>query len=77
VSWCEIHHIEEWEHGGPTELNNLVMLCRVHHRLIHHSGWVVRIRDGLPEFLPPRWIDPEQKPRRNPHHDPPATSRRT
>jgi 5-methylcytosine-specific restriction protein A len=73
VSWCEIHHIEEWEHGGPTELNNLVMLCRAHHRLIHHSGWMVRIRDGLPEFIPPRWIDPEQKPRRNPHHDPPAT----
>jgi 5-methylcytosine-specific restriction protein A len=65
-SWCEIHHILEWEHHGHTELNNLAMLCRVHHRLIHHSGWAVRIRDGLPEFVPPKWIDPEQKPRRNP-----------
>nr|WP_255413901.1 HNH endonuclease signature motif containing protein [Pseudonocardia sp. MH-G8] len=37
-SWCEIHHIWEWEHGGPTELNNLVSLCKVHHRLIHDSG---------------------------------------
>ncbi|OZM75886.1 HNH endonuclease signature motif containing protein [Pseudonocardia sp. MH-G8] len=64
-SWCEIHHIWEWEHGGPTELGNLVSLCKVHHRLIHDSGWVVRIRDGLPEFIPPKWIDPEQKPRRN------------
>jgi hypothetical protein len=42
------------------------MLCRAHHRLIHHSGWIVRIRDGLPEFIPPKWIDPQQKPRRNP-----------
>jgi hypothetical protein len=52
-----------------TELNNLVSLCRVHHRLIHHSGWIVRIRDGLPEFIPPKWIDPLQVPRRNPQHD--------
>jgi hypothetical protein len=72
-SWCEIHHILEWENFGPTRLDNLVMLCRVHHRLVHYSGWVVRIRDGLPEFIPPRWIDPDQTPRRNPHHDPPLT----
>jgi hypothetical protein len=65
-SWSEIHHILWWEHGGPTELANLVMLCKVHHRLIHHSGWVVRIRDGLPEFIPPKWICAEQRPRRNP-----------
>jgi hypothetical protein len=38
----------------------------VHHRLIHHSGWTVQIRDGRPEFIPPKWIDYEQRPRRNP-----------
>ena len=66
-SWCEIHHIHEWERGGDTALSNLVMLCSVHHREIHSSGWSVRIAaDGLPEFIPPPWIDLEQKPRRNP-----------
>ncbi len=64
VSWCEVHHIREWENGGSTRLDNLVMLCRVHHRQIHSTDWVVRIRDGLPEFIPPPWIDPEQRPRR-------------
>jgi 5-methylcytosine-specific restriction protein A len=64
VSWTECHHIIPWEHGGPTTLSNLVMLCRVHHRQIHSTDWVVRIRDGLPEFIPPPWIDPEQRPRR-------------
>jgi hypothetical protein len=65
--WCEIHHIHEWERGGDTALSNLVMLCSVHHREIHSSGWSVRIAaDGLPEFIPPPWIDLEQKPRRNP-----------
>ena len=64
ASWCEVHHIREWENGGPTRLDNLVMLCRVHHRQIHSTDWTVRIRDGLPEFIPPLWIDPEQRPRR-------------
>jgi 5-methylcytosine-specific restriction protein A len=45
-------------------LDNVVMLCRVHHRQIHSTDWTVRIRDGLPEFIPPPWIDPEQRPRR-------------
>jgi 5-methylcytosine-specific restriction protein A len=40
------------------------MLCRAHHRLIHSTDWVVRIRNGLPEFIPPKWIDVQQTPRR-------------
>ena len=63
-SWCEIHHIQEWEYGGETKLSNLVMTCRVHHRRIHFTEWTVRIRDGLPEFVPPTWVDREQRPRR-------------
>lgn len=64
MSWTEIHHIQPWEHGGETKLVNLVALCRVHHRQIHSTEWVVRIRDGLPEFIPPKWQDAEQRPRR-------------
>ena len=65
-SWCEIHHIKEWQDGGETALHNCVMLCRVHHRLLHHSEWLVRIHNGLPEFIPPAWIDPDRRPRRKP-----------
>ena len=65
-SWTECHHIIPWEHGGPTTLPNLVMLCRAHHRLLHLADWVVRIHDGLPEFIPPAWIDPDRRPRRKP-----------
>jgi len=64
MSWAEVHHIREWEFGGETRLDNLVALCRVHHRQIHSTDWTVRIRDGLPEFIPPKWVDVEQKPRR-------------
>jgi 5-methylcytosine-specific restriction protein A len=63
-SWSEVHHIHEWELGGETKLSNLVMLCRAHHRQIHSTEWIVRIRDGLPEFIPPKWVDRSQTPRR-------------
>jgi hypothetical protein len=32
---CEAHHIWHWEHGGPTDLENLVLLCWYHHRQQH------------------------------------------
>jgi len=74
-SWCEVHHILEWELGGPTNLDNLVMLCRFHHRLLHHPGWAVRIHHGHPEFIPPKWIDTQQIPRRRPQSHPVPTRR--
>jgi hypothetical protein len=33
------HHIQHWEHGGPTELWNLAHLCWHHHHLVHEGGW--------------------------------------
>jgi hypothetical protein len=35
--WCEGHHIWHWEHGGPTSLDNLQLLCRHHHRALHEG----------------------------------------
>ncbi|MDX3189955.1 DUF222 domain-containing protein [Streptomyces sp. MN03-5084-2B] len=68
---CQDHHIRHWADGGPTDLSNLVLMCAHHHRLLHRSGWEVRIAtDGLPEFLPPTFIDRRRKPRRNNLHQP-------
>ena len=52
---CHAHHIVHWADGGATSLDNLVLLCGHHHRLIHDSPWRVRIddQDRRPEFLPP------------------------
>jgi hypothetical protein len=64
--WCERHHITHHVDGGPTCLSNAVLLCGHHHRLIHGGDWQVRLgADGRPEFLPPAWIDPDRRPRRN------------
>ena len=36
--WCDAHHVEHWVNGGPTSLDNLVLLCRRHHRAVHEGG---------------------------------------
>src|SRR5690242_11469041 len=68
-SWCEVHHLLPWEDGGETKLANLLMLCRVCHRLVHHAGWDVRLIGGLAEFVPPVWIDPGSTPNGAPAAD--------
>jgi Domain of unknown function (DUF222)/HNH endonuclease len=35
--WCDAHHIVSWLDGGPTDLANLVLLCRRHHTEIHYQ----------------------------------------
>ncbi|MFI5935376.1 DUF222 domain-containing protein [Actinoplanes sp. NPDC051494] len=69
--WTDAHHIKHWINGGTTSLDNMVLLCRHHHRLIHHptADWTIRLgTDGHPEFVPPFTIDPTQRPRRNLYH---------
>jgi Domain of unknown function (DUF222)/HNH endonuclease len=65
-SWCDRHHIIDWIDGGPTDLANLTLLCRYHHTHFLQKGWSCRSnRDGLPEWIPPRCIDPAQRPQLN------------
>jgi hypothetical protein len=41
-TWCEAHHLRHWLHGGRTDLANLALLCRAHHRAVHEGGWRLR-----------------------------------
>jgi len=52
---CDAHHITHWIDGGPTSLDNLALLCRAHHTIIHTTGWQIRLNpvDRRPEFQPP------------------------
>ena len=40
------HHIEHWADGGETSLDNLVLLCRHHHHLVHEGGFVCEKSSG-------------------------------
>ncbi|MEM9713872.1 MAG: DUF222 domain-containing protein [Actinomycetota bacterium] len=39
---CDAHHLVHWADGGPTDLDNLALLCAFHHRLVHEGGWSAR-----------------------------------
>ena len=39
----DAHHVEHWAHGGATALDNLVLLCRRHHRAVHEGGFRVAL----------------------------------
>jgi len=36
------HHVTWWSRGGATDLDNLVLVCRAHHRAVHDDGWELR-----------------------------------
>jgi Domain of unknown function (DUF222)/HNH endonuclease len=54
LAWCEAHHLRHRLHGGPTDLANLALLCRAHHRAVHEGGWqLARAPDGRLTATPP------------------------
>ena len=56
---CEVHHITPWARGGPTNMDNLSVLCRYHNRTNdddphrHHRGRI-HMRNGTPTWVSPR-----------------------
>jgi hypothetical protein len=47
TAFSNAHHIVWWSRGGATDLDNLLLICGFHHRLIHEHGWTVeRADDG-------------------------------
>lgn len=52
--YVDAHHIHHWCDGGETSLDNLVLLCRHHHRLVHEDGYgIEKDATGNPVFLTP------------------------
>jgi len=66
--WCQIHHTTAWEQGGHTAISELTMVCGHHHRDHQRQGWQCRMINGVPWWVPPKWIDTLQRPRRNHAH---------
>ena len=57
AAWCEIHHVDPAENGGPTHTDNGLLLCWFHHRTLDTSGWEFRMTRGVPEVKAPPWLD--------------------
>jgi hypothetical protein len=45
TAFLHAHHIVHWLRGGPTELDNLCLLCSYHHKLVHEYGWWMVLED--------------------------------
>ncbi len=51
---CDAHHVQHWADGGATRLENLVLLCRRHHRVVHEEGFRITLdAAGEVKFLRP------------------------
>jgi hypothetical protein len=51
LHYIDGHHIEHWSKGGETRLDNLIQLCRKHHRLVHEGGFAcAKNTEGQVEF---------------------------
>lgn len=54
MRYAEAHHVRHWAHGGPTDLDNLVLVCGFHHKRVHEHGWsVIKRSDGTIEWFTP------------------------
>lgn len=63
-SQIEIHHVLEWDHGGPTQLSNLIPISTRWHHLVHEGRWTLHmdhdrtLKLSRPDGTLHRTIDP-------------------
>ena len=69
---CKLHHIHWWEHGGATDLHNLLPLCVTHHHAVHHRHWQLTLTPNrqLTITYPDGTTNRTGPPRRHPHRQP-------
>jgi hypothetical protein len=54
LRFTDAHHVRHWADGGATSLDNCLLLCRHHHRLVHEGAW----RVGWDDERRPIFFDP-------------------
>jgi HNH endonuclease len=67
--WSEVHHVDSWARGGPTNVDNLTLACKPDNDLAE-KGWHTRqFTNGRTRWIPPPRLDRGQ-PRTNDYHHP-------
>src|SRR5690606_11757690 len=74
AAWTDAHHLLPWWHGGRTDIDNLLLLCRYHHAKVHEGHWRIHLDsttgelhvyrpDGQPYELAPSkpWTSPGRR----------------
>lgn len=74
AKWCDAHHLVHWADGGETSVDNLILLCRSHHVLVHEAGWTITGQPGNLRFhRPDGTVLGSEPPPRPPYRSPPLT----
>ena len=77
ADWCQAHHIIPWQPGGPTDLDNLCLLCTRCHHKVHDNGWQIRrTPTGQHSLRPPPTHYGRPPHPRNPNRRPHRTKQR-
>jgi hypothetical protein len=58
-SWSEVHHPDEWANGGPTDIDNGVMLCAHHHHWLHNTNACIRLAIDPPPGVTFELVQPD------------------
>jgi hypothetical protein len=62
-TWCDIHHVEHWQHGGETSAENGTLFCRRHHRFLHaHPQWTVSFEHRILRVFRPDGTEVHRQP---------------
>jgi hypothetical protein len=56
--WTDAHHLKHWADGGEHVMDNLILLCRRHHRMVHEEGWrlVISAEGNIVALTPDRFV---------------------
>lgn len=72
AAWCEVDHLDDWDHGGPTDIDLLALECGHHHTVRHRPGtrvhgdahdFTIELPDGTLVHCPPKGtLTPRREP---------------
>ncbi|MCY4649971.1 MAG: HNH endonuclease signature motif containing protein [bacterium] len=65
AAWCQAHHIIHWQDGGPTNLDNMTLLCTRCHHKVHNQNWTIHKTPAGKYTLQPPPTQPKRPPRRS------------
>jgi len=69
IAWTQAHHVTDYAITRRTSVDDGALACTANHATFEKMGWKSIMHNGKPHWVPPSWVDPEQRPRINHLHD--------
>ena len=66
LSWTQAHHVTDYAITRRTCVDDGTLVCTANHALFEQMGWQSIMLNDLPHWVPPAWVDPNQKPTTQP-----------